>query len=95
MGADYIRMDDVFFLSNSELMDKSSMFFSETEIKTWKMNNFKEHLDLNDIPVAATRNHKYTVLRTEALNQDINNFNLCFNIDQDYHAPYNTERLPI
>lgn len=96
IGGDYaLRIDDVFFLSRSDLMDRASSFFTETKIKTWTTNNFGEYLSSIGIPATATNNNMYTVLRTEALVGDINNFNLCFNTDRKYHAPYNHDRLPV
>jgi len=92
-----IMTDDVFFLSNSETMDRASKFITNPGTHHWYKNIFGEYLKNSGIKTKITKSSMYAVLREEAVHMkiDVNNFNRCFNLDRDYHAPYNVlERLP-
>lgn len=90
-----VRIDDVFFYSHSKIMDTASQFFQYMKYKSWNTNAFGEYLKSMKIDCDNTAELMYTILREEALIHDVKNFNLCFNIDRDYYAPYNTDRLPV
>lgn len=88
------RVDDVFFISNSDIMNTASLFFSNTKKRIWDTNLFGEFLNESGISVDNTYNNMYAILREEVSeNFDKSRFNYYFNLDRDYHAPYTTDRL--
>jgi len=96
MGYSPIRIDDVFFLSNSNTMDLASRMLLDTPKREWEVNLFGEYLESVGITCMNTKDTLYAILREEVFNYDVStNFNLCFNLDRDYYAPYDTTRIPI
>jgi hypothetical protein len=94
-GYDTVRIDDVLFISNSAIMNIASELILNIPNKEWKNNTFGEYLLSKNINCINTISTWYSVLREEVPDKDVLNFNKCFNIDRDYHAPYNTDRLPV
>lgn len=88
------RIDDVFFYSNSDIMDLASNFVYEIKSRPWTTNAFADYLKSKNINYSDTKDHVYTILREEALSNDITNFNICYNLDRKYYAPYDSDLLP-
>lgn len=84
------RIDDVFFISSSPVMDRASEFIDKVIRKDWTTNAFGEYLSSNNIICKNTKQTWYTIYRNEALNTSSLNFNKCFNIDRDYYCPKET-----
>lgn len=95
LGYDPIRIDDVMFLANSTVMKESSKFFIDVEKNIWETNLLGEWLQSKNIKVKNTLYQFYAVYRKEHLDLGISpmKFYKCFNVERDYYAPYNIDRL--
>jgi hypothetical protein len=94
-GCDPKRIDDVLFISSSHIMNNASELVFNIPDKEWTNNIFAEYLKSINIKYINTHSTWYSILREEVPDKDVMNFNKCFNLDRDYHAPYNTDRLPV
>lgn len=93
MGYSPARVDDVFFICRSGIMDVASTFYSNTLCRDWVNDPFGLFLRNLNIECQNTRDPRYAVMRDESIFEE--KFNKIFNIDRDYFAPANTSRLPI
>jgi hypothetical protein len=95
LGYDPVRIDDVMFLGNSDIMKRSSRFVIETNKQLWEANIVGEWLDSAGIQAVNTAHTDYCIYRQEHKEHgvDPSHFNRCVNIERDYYAPYNVDRL--
>lgn len=96
LGYDPIRIDDVMFLGSSDIMKRSSKFVIETRKRIWEPNIVGEWLEEQGITAVNTVHTDYCIYRKEHVEQGIEPtmFNKCVNVERDFYAPYNTDRLP-
>lgn len=94
MGYTDYRVDDVFFLARSDIMDKVSKFQSSINEFNWKTNIVGDYIRSLGISCDRLRNNTYAIFREEALGTDSLDFARCFNIDKDYYSPANSYRMP-
>lgn len=95
MGYSPIRIDDVFFISNSELMDQSSKFIEDVTTYEWTTNIFGEYLQTKNIECKNTRYTEYSIYRKETMGIHPLQYNRCKNVDLDHYSPdIHTYRYP-
>lgn len=85
------RIDDVMFLSDSDIMYRASKFFIETSKTRWETNIVGEWFRSNSIVAANTANSKYTIYREEAIKRHISpmQFDKCVTVDLEYYSQNN------
>lgn len=96
LGYDPARIDDVMFLGSSSIMKRSSRFIFDTEKRAWETNILGEWLSSRGIKALNTAHTTYAIYRKEHVELGISpmKFNKCVNIERDFYAPYNIDRLP-
>lgn len=96
LGYDPIRIDDVMFLGNSDVMERASKFALEVDKTSWETNILGEWLSRSGIKALNTAYTFYAIYRKEHIELGVSpeQFNKCVNIERDFYAPYNVERLP-
>jgi hypothetical protein len=95
LGYNPVRIDDVMFLSSSRTMHKASKFMPSTDKKVWETNILGEWLEKNGIKALNTAHTVYSIYRKEHVELGVSpmKFNRCVNVDRDFYAPYNVDRL--
>jgi hypothetical protein len=95
LGYNPVRIDDVMFLGSSTVMKKASRFVVDTSKTVWETNMLGEWLIRRNIRAVNTVFTDYCIYRKEhiELGVDPMKFNKCVNVDRDYYAPYNVDRL--
>lgn len=86
IGYSPIRIDDVFFYSNSKNMDTASEMMIKTKNKNWTNNHFGEYLKNVGITALNAFDLNYTVLRHEALTGTYHDYSFCRMIDNYYYS---------
>lgn len=95
LGYDPVRIDDVMFLGSSSVMKKSSRFMIEAPNKVWETNSLGDWLDMKGIKALNTAYTIYSIYRKEHVELGVSpmHFNKCVNVDREFYAPYNVDRL--
>ncbi len=96
LGYDPIRIDDVMFLASSQVMRQASRFFMSARSKEWTTNHLGEWLNQTGIKALNTAHTTYAIYRKEHVERGVSpmKFNRCVNLEREYYAPYNVDRLP-
>lgn len=96
LGYDPVRIDDVMFLGSSYIMRAASRFMIDTDKVSWETNILGEWLGKRNIPALNTAYTDYAIYRKEHIELGVSpmKFNKCVNVERDFYAPYNTDRLP-
>ncbi len=95
LGYDPVRIDDVMFLGSSSVMHRSSKFMVDSSKTHWETNILGEWLELKKIKASNTAHTTYSIYRKEHIELGVSpmQFNKCVNIDREFYAPYNVDRL--
>jgi hypothetical protein len=96
LGYAPIRIDDVMFLGNSDIMKRSSQFVVNTPKQVWETNILGEWLASVGISAVNTAHTEYCIYRQEHIDHGISpyEFSKCFNLERDYHSPWtNVDRI--
>jgi hypothetical protein len=95
LGYNPRRIDDVMFLGSSQIMKQSSKFMMDVGNKQWTDNHLGEWLQRKGIKALNTAHTTYAIYRKEHVEQGVSpmQFNKCVNVERDYYAPYNVDRL--
>jgi hypothetical protein len=80
------RINDVFFISDSLVMDKASEFILTPFSNTWYTNIFGDYLVSKDVPARNTNLDMYAIYRPESIGTSSLNFAKCFNDDHDWYS---------
>ena len=81
------RINDVFFIASSTVMDMASNFIVDTSCRDWYNDVFGDYLKSKNITVKNTHLNTYAIYRPESIPTDpVNNFKQCFNDDHDWYS---------
>ena len=77
-------------------MRQASRFFMSARSKEWTTNHLGEWLNQTGIKALNTAHTTYAIYRKEHVERGVSpmKFNRCVNLEREYYAPYNVDRLP-
>lgn len=84
-GSHSNRVNDVFWLASSAVMDTASEFFLKSPVRTQTATFLFDYLQSENIPISCTKFNKFGIYRPESIPTDSINFEKCYNDDRDWY----------
>jgi hypothetical protein len=84
-GVTDIRINDVFFISESSVIDKAAEFVINPSSKIWYNDVFGDYMRSNSIPVKSTNINMYAIYRPESIGTSSMDFSKCHKDDSDWY----------